>query len=459
MIRFSGVYRTFQSFERRLVFLLVACGLFVAALLLGCERSSQGISPGPPFEGRLGLQAEPGVVEAWLTVRAESLPPDAQNLEVVLTRDGAERLRFPAIPETTVVDTGLLPAHSYTYAARLEKDGHTAARSNSVELTTLDTTSHNFQWEIIKFPSPHGSGYLLDVAIINENDIWAVGAIYRDSGHPPLPYNAVHWDGQQWELMRIQFRYFCDRDDTFPAPIKSVVAFGPDEVFFTAISQITYWNGQTQEYIECIPVSVNKLWGTNRNNIYAVGALGKIAHYDGQRWTRIESGTELDIQDIWGAAHPSTGEWEILAVASDYLTNHGTAVLRLRGYLVETLPNQGLPANLSGIWASSPRRWYISGGGVYRSGWGEWDWRAAGDLNWLGYLEGIRGNGENDLFVVGHFGAVLHWNGQSWHRYQELPDDRIYYGVSVKGDLVVAVGVRVEGIVGAGPVLLRGERN
>jgi hypothetical protein len=41
------------------------------------------------------------------------------------------------------------------------------------------------------------------VAIIDENNIWAVGGIYMDdsTGQPdPEPYGLVHWDGNKWNL-------------------------------------------------------------------------------------------------------------------------------------------------------------------------------------------------------------------------------------------------------------------
>jgi len=45
----------------------------------------------------------------------------------------------------------------------------------------MDTTSHNFTWQTWTF-GEHSSSRLYDVAIINENNIWAVGEIYmKDS--------------------------------------------------------------------------------------------------------------------------------------------------------------------------------------------------------------------------------------------------------------------------------------
>ena len=45
---------------------------------------------------------------------------------------------------------------------------------------------------------------------------------------------------------------------------------------------------------------MNKIWGTSSQDLYVVGYGGNIAHYNGSSWTKIESGTDLDIQDIWG---------------------------------------------------------------------------------------------------------------------------------------------------------------
>ncbi|GAB6283729.1 MAG: hypothetical protein STSR0008_25320 [Ignavibacterium sp.] len=41
----------------------------------------------------------------------------------------------------------------------------------------MDTTSHNFSFETWTFGGEAGSSVLYDVAIIDENNIWAVGEI------------------------------------------------------------------------------------------------------------------------------------------------------------------------------------------------------------------------------------------------------------------------------------------
>ena len=72
-----------------------------------------------------------------------------------------------------------------------------------------DTTSHNFTWQSWTF-GEIGTSRLYDVAIVDENNIWAVGEIYLlDSlGQPdPRAYNALHWDGIKFEIERIPYYY------------------------------------------------------------------------------------------------------------------------------------------------------------------------------------------------------------------------------------------------------------
>ena len=52
--------------------------------------------------------------------------------------------------------------------------------------------------------------------------------------------------------------------------------------------------------------SMNKIWGSSSNDLYVVGNNGKIAHYNGTSWQRIESGTTLNINDIWGDFNEKT---------------------------------------------------------------------------------------------------------------------------------------------------------
>jgi hypothetical protein len=429
----------------------------LAALLLclcGCRQSTE------PAAAQLSLTADAGVIEAWLTVSAEN----AAGGEVVLTRDGVERLRFPAVAETTVVDTGLLPAHSYRYAARLEKEGQTAARSNPVELTTMDTTSHDFSWEIYQFGNLQiGSSQLYDVAIIDENNIWAVGEISAadSTGNWVNPYNAVHWNGSEWELRRITVEY---RGQPNWAPLEGVFALPDGQIVFSSGLPYLPENGHWKLYhlwdmgvLGQNDGSVNRIWGTSLNNLYFVGRSGTIVHYDGQRWERIESGTELDFQDIWGALDSRSGEFQIFAVASKPFSSVEHFLLQLSPRIV-VFTDTGIIGSLSSVWFLPNRKYYAVGAGVFtKLEYYQSAWRDISILIPNYYREKIRGNSMSDIFIVGHYGLVSHYNGVTWHSFLAL--DGTFNGLATKGNVVVAVGQESVGFVGGKAVVLVGKRN
>ncbi|NOX36540.1 MAG: glucosyl transferase, partial [Calditrichaeota bacterium] len=283
-------------------------------MVWGCERLSL-----PVVGSGLTVKVEADAVlvtEVWLRLQVEPVPEDG-----VWQLWRGDSLMWQAAvtdSDTVAYDSGLLPNHTYTYQARLLQNGQMLARSNSLTLTTMDTTSHDFEWQVIEFPSPFGSGALYDVAIIDENNIWAVGEIYADSAQPWLPYNAVHWDGERWELMRI----YKENNRAIKA-IRGILTFDTQKFWFAAGS-IYLWDKKACSSAKLVyrrDVStfqtVEKLWGTSENNIYGVGNNGLIAHYDGVSWRRVESGTDLPIQDIWGDIDAETGEAVILCIASD----------------------------------------------------------------------------------------------------------------------------------------------
>jgi hypothetical protein len=171
-----------------------------------------------------------------------------------------------------------------------------------------------------------------------------------------------------------------------------------------------------------------------------VGNKGSIAYYNYRWWDKLESGTTLDIHDIWGEVDPLTNETTILAVAS--LQNYGRAIdlLQINGNTVKKIDTTGIHVNQRGVWFKTGKSFYVVGNGVYKK-------KRLGDKRWelesghpLVYKESMRGNDWNDLFVVGDFGLVSHFNGITWEHYNiGLPMANLY-SVSVKGNVVTAVG-------------------
>ena len=187
---------------------------------------------------------------------------------------------------------------STSYRVRLERITTDTFNVNVDEKTfrTLDTTSQDYVWTVQTFGIAIG-GILRDVCVINDSCIWAVGRIDTgefDSLGVPIIYNALRYDGHQWHLIQIKY-------DGSPFEHFSVIGFSENDVWLATGGRTAHWNGSyfTTARIDAnLPGGVWKIWGTSSMNLYAVGGLGSIAHYDGAVWRRMESGTTAHLMDI-----------------------------------------------------------------------------------------------------------------------------------------------------------------
>jgi hypothetical protein len=305
-----------------------------------------------------------------------------------------------------------------------------------------DSTSHNFTFQTFSFGGAGGS-QLYDVAIINDSLAYAVGAIYLNdsTGQPDLfPYNLAMWNGISWKLQKIPYYY---QGQTFYSSIHSIFVFNSNDIWFEAG---IHWDGYQFNSIPSnidFPSHVNKMWGTSSNDLYLVGNSGLIAHRDASgSWTKIESGTTLPINDIYGAYNPVSKQWEVLAVASDDVNKK---LLRIQGTSVSALPDDSLSNSLYGVWFVPCEKYYVVGAGIgFKNSLDHFPWYVYPSGVVTSYMSnGVRGNNVNDIFVTGSFFEIVHYNGSSWHNYKDVIPfaDGGVGRVAVKGNLMVTVGL------------------
>jgi len=369
-------------------------------------------------------------IEAWISLKTAS----ASELKLFRNDSLIKTLNtFPI--DTIVYDEGLLPNQSYIYKAEVLFNNKTYTKEAAAQ--TMDTTSHNYTWQSWEF-GQHSSSQLFDVAIIDENNIWAVGEIYmKDSlgQSDPHPYNSVHWDGEKWELKKIYYNY---NGSNLSLKIKSILTFNASDIWFDAH---LHWNGAIFEQINIsglVGFSINEIWGTSLNNIFIVGNNGSIAHYNGTSWKRLESGTDYNINDIWGDYNEKTGEWEILAVAADINHSMEREILGILSSGTEKLDQNNITDALSGIWFKSCRKYYVVGSGIYMKNFlNENSWKGPLKVNST-FINKIRGTDYNNIFTAGAFGEIIHFNGINWKNY--LSETGSFYGtyfsLDVKGCLL-----------------------
>ena len=411
--------------------LLLTAALLISSLVLFSCKKDNPLPPGEQPQISLTLE-DTSCTEAWIKLTTANISLPA---EVILMQDDSvtQVISLNSSDTLLYVDT-LLPNHTYNFHTTIQTYN---ISSNVVNVTTMDTTSHNFTFQTWTFGGEAGSCTLYDVAIIDENNIWAVGEIYLlDSTGVPDPnaYNAVHWDGNQWELKRI--RTNACGGVVYP-PIQAIFAFSADDILFAHIDgSITHYDGiafrNDCSLITQLNGSANKIWGTSRYDYYAVSGNGFIAHYQNGQWSRIESGTTTTIQDIWGSENlilcavsnvASPGDRKILEVTSNQVTD----------FLWNT------DRRVHSIWFKNKYAIYTSGGGVFSLKDGI-HWNEITEIP-LYYSESIRGENYNNIWVTGDFGLLAHYNGFTWKVFNGPAAD-IYYACAVKGNTTIFVGTK-----------------
>jgi len=388
--------------------------------------------------------------EVWLQISTRN----SIHSRIVLTRDTVTLdTLILTTNEMTFVDDNLLPSHRYTYTARF-MDG---AMSSSVEIRTLDTTSHAISWSVDTLGD---LGVIRDVWIFDRNDAIAVGEIYlRDSGGQidmSQCYNAAKWNGKTWELMRVPFTGSCSAV-MYPT-IRAIYAFSENNIWFARGGSLVHYDG-TNYYNDCsinslLTGSINKLWGSSSSDLYAVGNNGLIAHYDGRSWSKQESGTNVDLNDIYGL--DGSHVWAV-GTEGDYSRS---VILYYDGKSWNKL-YEGSYYGFNSIWTERQTRIYITGdSGPYQL--------TVNDLvfhqlntpaRYVMYC--VRGTGECDIFYTGQNSEITHFNGMTYHLYEDvqgMTEKNVWWQcIKVMNNSMIAGGSYYTGLYSA-PVILRGYR-
>jgi len=437
--------------------------LLILALTLtqSCDTTEP---PAPPVKNATISIEDYSLNEIWLKISTDNIEGIKHAL---LERDNETVSSFTFFNKDTVfIDKNLKPNKTFLYGVKIIDKENDTISAQQINAKTIDTTSHNFNYTIWEF-GELSSSILYDVAIIDEKNIWAVGEIHTEetdqfdsNGVWIQPYNTVHWDGQKWELKRTLFYTFCNQTHKFPYQATSIFRFSNNTVAIANnASQITYISNGEQGRIDCIPSSVNKIWGTSSNDIYIVGPNGSIAHYNENVWTKIESGTDLTLTDIYGTSDnevyvsgTNTSTVEGIILKKDKLGSWGTFIES--GIVHENELFTKLYGELDAIWIDERNTIYTGGNLLYRYKNNKWNYVTSLPENTIsgnrgaiyrGFILAIRGNGSNDYVIAGDRNTLKHFNGSSWEQIG-LPYDPsnpiIWHGLAQKDDVVAAVGTK-----------------
>ena len=284
-----------------------------------------------------------------------------------------------------------------------------------------DTTSHEFIWGIDTLGEFQSSLY--DVWG-SENDAYAVGFIYWPNRE--LPVNIVHWDGENWSPVNY---LEGNLSGIYGLNSSDIWVCGWWQVDYNGYALISHWNGSIwttwkfQEYSQ-----LGSIWGTNSSNIYACGWGGTILHYDGSSWTKQESGTSYSLHEIWGIDDSN------IFIAGDKESTGEGVLLKFDGFSWKPIAkgssqtDSTLYGGFEGVWCKSTEKIIHVGALVYEGTEGNWGLAdipynyPIGNINGLSAMRSIHGNNENNVFICGDYKLIIHWNGSTWHIYDQFFD-------------------------------------
>jgi len=426
--------------------------LLIAVLI--CAMSCKECPSEPDYDIYLTVED----VFSTSVVLSVTLPDSGDVSAFALDREDSTVATYTCNDDDTlIIDDNLTPDTDYLYRVRFLKDGKTKAESDPVSVHTMDTTSHYISY--LEIDTLGISGGIYDLWIVSEDDIWAVGQIIVEDpdssfdGSGEEYFNAAHWDGDKWNLMRMERG----------APLESIWYFDDNNIWAAGIP--IHWDGEKWIYYHLWDMgvldpddgTVEHIWASSPDNIYFVGNKGSIVHYNGSNFTKMESGTTCRLEDVWGI-----DDNHIWAVGTE-TNNSRSVILFYNGKEWKTLHDTDNERKCwsNSVWTDNPYLLFLNGG----SGRYLFDlvqeklskYESAGE--WFGY--DVYGAACNDIFASGQGSELLHFNGSTWYLYSELKvryeDYLNIMTVKVNNVIIVAGGYYYTGIGGI-PIVIRGYR-
>jgi len=246
-----------------------------------------------------------------------------------------------------------------------------------------------YQWSTTGFHASEGGGIggSVDLSAIfgfSATDIYVAGSrLYSNQSPPPNILDSsliIHFDGSNWmEISLTKGRY------------------------------------------------LSTIWGDNNQDIWAGGGNGTLYHLIGGTWNKLMFDSLTWIANISGF---STSDVYFSAIKEDYVRPHdsltyqmwhydGIELALIDSYLI-TVSNLQRKFGCD-LWQSDGNL-YSSDYGVYKFESGQWHQILSNDSPLR-----MGGGSSKNIFALGDFGKIFHWNGSEWLRMSSIENPNVQY--------------------------------
>jgi len=293
------------------------------------------------------------------------------------------------------------------------------------------------------------------------NDVYVVG--HNDRGFGKM----FHYDGKQWKPVGLNPIEGGMIDG--PIDLTSIYGFAGNDIWavgeridinptpppnFLDSSLIIHFDGMQWKENKVVGGRyLLSVWGSASNDIWTCGWNGTVFHFDGLSWKRdsvpvsIPAGGEFVLwgvngkssQDIFmvGYVHENN-----LAKTTPYFLRRTTRTWTVVDSFVIQPGQVEVKFGQNGLWVSPSGSLYSFGPNIYR--WNGSTWSIV--YVTFDALRRMAGTSDDNMFAVGDFGNVFHYNGIDWFQYEGLKDlNVVYSGIWTNGKEAFIVGYTNDG--------------
>ena len=187
---------------------------------------------------------------------------------------------------------------------------------------------------------------------------------------------------------------------------------------FLFLSISTDLSAQPWERVEAgTTMNLNGVFGADSYSL-AVGANGTVLRFDGFGWETLDSPTTMELNAVWGSSRTNA-----------YMVGMSGIILRFDG---EEAVREGFvtTSNLRGVWGADDFVFAVGDNGTVLQK-DEDGWRIVQHVT-SRRLRAVVSSGGDAAFAVGDFGTVLRYDGSEWF-VEDTPTTNPLFGVWITG--------------------------
>ena len=234
----------------------------------------------------------------------------------------------------------------------------------------------------------------------SSQDVFAVGGNY---------VQILHFDGNEWSIMK---------SSKVAQNLYGVWGYSPNDVFAVGDGGIILrYDGESWSKMESGTTrTLYAIWGNSKDNIYAAGQAGTLLHFDGMNWASIYLGSvSTTLYDIWGSSSDdvyivgNSGRYVNQVTGIAYHCNSSGCSQLFLDFSLRGLYENGL---LHGVWGSAPDDVYAVGGDFWGGDIIHYDgehWTLV-DSGIQSQLIDIWGTSAKDIYAVGFGYRIFHFS-------------------------------------------------